>query len=493
MVFSSPQEAGNQQPTSKSPTPNFDSVRAILLSPEWERLQALEEENAALRQESQAQIRGMQTQIALLQDELESLRQEVAAESAALETRLLPKMSHLIAQTIRDARDEMAEILGPVIGEAIRVQIRDSRQTMVETLSPIILETVQRAISAFVRELQRNIDARLRHTFGAEGLRRVVLARLRGVSPSELTLRDAFPFEIQELFVIQHESGLLLAHQSMTGEYTTDSDLISGMLTAIRDFVSDSFGDGTSQESLWEVEFGDGERIIIQSGHYAYLAAVITGIEPAGFRSQLHKSIADLHIQHQLRIRDYVGDPQTLPDLSPYLQSVVAETAPRTAEAPKPMSRQQKLLIAVAGLSAIFFASMFCVYLQFTIALWPLAFGSPTPIPSPATGIDVPVSQPASTLLSSPPSLPPPLPMPTPPLLPATTANSQTNSPVWARSIPDPDAPPIGHLAAGTVVTLTRESGDWAEVTWDTRIGRQRAWIPLSKISLDTPVLKTEK
>ena len=44
----------------------------------------------------------------------------------------------------------------------------------------------------------------------------------------------------------QNESGLLLAQASGKEVDEQDSDLISGMLTAIRDFTQDSFGRGES-------------------------------------------------------------------------------------------------------------------------------------------------------------------------------------------------------------------------------------------------------
>jgi hypothetical protein len=499
MASPSPHGAENYPPISASVDPNFDSVRAILLAPEWARLRVVEEENARLRRESQAQIEAMRAQIVYLQDELHRLRQEVEAESAALETRLLPKMSQLIAQTIGNARDEMAEILGPVIGEAIRVQIRDSRQIMVGALSPIILETVQRALSAFARELQRNIDARLRQTFELGSVRRLIVARLRGVSPSELALRDAFPYAIQEFFLIQHESGLLLAHQSMSEENKTDSDLVSGMLTAIRDFVSDSFGNGNSQESLWEVEFGDGERIIIQSGQYAYLAVVIRGIEPEGFRSQLQQFIGELHVHHQQKLRDYKGDPETLPDLIPLLQKMLVQRssqtidALKTIDAPKAMSRQQKLVLAGASLASIFFVSIACLYLQFTIALWPLAFGAstPMPVPSPVSEISIPAptatSTPTLTPTLSPTLTPTSTPAPSPTRAPLTGIQ-EISSPTWARSLPSADASLGAPLWAGTTVTVVSQLDEWVEVTWETVVGQQRGWIPIAKITLSAPI-----
>jgi len=59
----------------------------------------------------------------------------------------------MIGGAIRDSHDEMAEALGPVMGEAIRVQIRNSRKDMIEALFPIIGETVQRAIGEFAKRV----------------------------------------------------------------------------------------------------------------------------------------------------------------------------------------------------------------------------------------------------------------------------------------------------------------------------------------------------
>lgn len=54
--------------------------------------------------------------------------------------------------------------------------------------------------------------------------------------------RTALPFKVEEVFVIHRESGLLLHHETRDPASMSDSDLISGMLTAIRDFAQDAFG-----------------------------------------------------------------------------------------------------------------------------------------------------------------------------------------------------------------------------------------------------------
>ncbi len=258
-----------------------------------------------------------------LQIQLSILNHKSQADAQGLVARVMPVMSEMIRRTVHDSRDDMAEAIGPIMGEAIRVQIRDSRQDMVEALYPVIGESVQRSVVEALRELQRNIDARLKTVLNPRNYRRAILARLRGVSAAQLTLRDALLFSVQNVFLIQRGSGLLIAH-SQVGADVANSDLVSGMLTAIRDFVHDSFGQGQAEKELDEIQYGN-QRIVIQSGQIVYLAVLIDGIEPEGFHARLHDFSAELRVRYERPLRDYSGDPATLPNLQPKLDRLVAD------------------------------------------------------------------------------------------------------------------------------------------------------------------------
>ncbi len=506
--------------------PQFDVLRAILLDEERQRIRQLEQETAALRQKDQQQTAALAAEVQALQTEIEALRQanqqqaEYAAvlrteltrlqeqlhtESHSLVPKIIQQMGFIIANTIRDKRDELAEALGPIMSDAIRVQIRDSRKEMVEALYPIILETVMKAVREFLREFQRNIDARLKSAFSFRGLVNRTSAQMRGVSASELTLRESFAFSLEELFLIQHESGLLLAHHRASQEDSGDSDLISGMLTAIRDFARDSFGDGDDSQELREVEFGD-ERIIIQSGQYLYAAAVIKGIESTGFHARLQELVSELHIQHTPQLRDYRGDPATLPSLAPQLQTFAqGAIAPEAAAPPEMTSGQRWLLVGGAGI-VLLLTAVACFYLQFTLALWPVAFG-PTPTATPTTlPTATATMEPTSTLAptATPTFTLTPTPTPTATSTPtststatATTTLEPTSTPspipspvtvrgVWLRDVPDLEAPIGAALPEGTAVTILTQTGDWVEVAWTDANGEvQQGWVGVRWLAIN--------
>lgn len=139
-------------------------------------------------------------------------------------------------------KDAFVAMITPVLGSAIRRSIRDAREEMIQALYPIIGQTVVRAVSEAIRDLARTLDAQMRTSFDLPAVGRRIQARVSGVSSAEMTLREALPFNVAEVFLIHRESGLLLWHLSRDPATAHDSDLISGMLTAIRDFVEESFG-----------------------------------------------------------------------------------------------------------------------------------------------------------------------------------------------------------------------------------------------------------
>ena len=144
---------------------------------------------------------------------------------------------------------------------------------------------------------------------------RAAMARLFGISVSQMTLRDALAFSIRDIFIIQHGSGLLIANSHPGNPDASDSDLISAMLTAIRDFVRNHSNAAVENEELDEVQYGD-QRIIIQSGRTVYLAVVITGVEPEGFRSELREFVSNLHVKHEKSLRNSTATQPPCPTSS---------------------------------------------------------------------------------------------------------------------------------------------------------------------------------
>ena len=496
------------------------SIRSILLTDVSKHIGELEREMESLYRQAQLENEDLRQQLSNLLTELEKiralareadnrardivpelelLRRKAQANSEGLIARITPVLGDMIGRSIRDLRDEMAEALGPIMGEAIRVQIRDSRKDMIEALYPVIGETVQRAISEFTKEFQRNIDARLRASFGPQGIIRTAMARLRGITPSQLAMRDSLPFTIKEIFLIQHKSGLLIAHTHPGSAEIEDSDLISAMLTAIRDFVHDAFGQGQEDKELDEVQYGD-EHIIIQSGRVTYLAVVTQGVEPEGFRARLHKFMSELEVKYERVLRQYNGDPSILPNLQPKIAHLIAETT-EGKTAPRPISRKTKLALAGGSIIGLLLIALACFYLRFTMALYPIAFPSPTPTntstPTPtSTATSTPTFTPTSTDTPTPTSTSTPTPTntstPTPTFTFTPTPTPYTaiaSGNVWVRKDPTfYNSPRWMVLFNNTPVKVLSAYGSWTEIEWQSENGIQHGWVPAQWIALLQPI-----
>jgi hypothetical protein len=340
-------------------------------------------------------------------------------------------------------KDALAATVAPIIGDAIRRKIRDARDEMIEALYPIIGQTVVRAVSEAIRDLARNVDAQMRTSFSPEMIWRRLRARVGGVSNAEMTLREALPFEVTEAFLIHRETGLLLQHHvSRTPDTASDSDLISGMLTAIRDFAQDTFGRG-EEGQLDEIQYGE-RRILIEAAQYAYLAVVVDGIEPPGFRAGMRERVIEINHTYEKTLRNYGGDAAPLAAVEDTLRAVVAAGEPRE------MSPAQKRVLAVAFGSAILCLAMVCVGGGWT---WRVVRRTPTPLPVAAAPTSTVTLTPSSTPTATWPPTPTPAPTSTPTSTPLPAPTS--TAPLTFTSTPIPTvtpAPVIGAMVGSTWV-----------------------------------------
>jgi len=194
----------------------------------------------------------------------------------------------------------------PVMMNVSLLGIRDSKDEMIDALYPIMGRLVTRAVGEAMRELVQRIDAQMRNAFSMAMITRRMKAKTLGVSEAELALREALPFSVDAVFLIHRETGILLRHASVTPAESNDPDLISGMLTAIRDFVQDAFGSGDEGE-LDEIQYG-GASVLIEAAHYSYVAVVTEGFAPQGFRVRIRELLYQIEALMGPTLRNFDGD-----------------------------------------------------------------------------------------------------------------------------------------------------------------------------------------
>lgn len=265
---------------------------------------------------------------ALRPDDLELLRSLVSAPERTRIARLEAELAELAERT--SDRDALVAAFAPILGDVIRRKIQDSREEMIEALYPIIGQIIGRAVAEAIRGLARTIDARMRISFTPQAIIRRLRAKVRGVPDSALLLRDALPFQVTEILLVERQSGLLLQYLARDPAVGADSDLVSGMLTAIRDFAQDTFG-RTAEGQLDEIQYGS-RRILIEAARHAYLAVVIDGIEPAGFHADVRERVIRFENEYADVLARYDGDAARFAAFRPVLAEIFKNSAPDAFE-----------------------------------------------------------------------------------------------------------------------------------------------------------------
>jgi OOP family OmpA-OmpF porin len=271
---------------------------------------------------------------------------------------MLPVVEEDIGLSVKRHPEKLAELLFPVIGPAIRKAVREALNSMIEAIN----QTVDHSISP--RAVQWRLEA------------------MRTGKPfAEVVFVHTMLYRVEQVFLIHRETGLLLQHASAPNAPVKDPDMVSGMLTAIQDFVRDSFnghedsgqagkGKGQAQtrhalaqnghEGLGSLEIGD-LTVWIERGPEASVAGVIRGHAPRDLRAVFQIAVEDIHREQQEQLEDFKGDTAVFVPAKPHLEGCLqfrsnpAEAAAASKRKVKPAHVLGGLLLAALAIGGFFY------------------------------------------------------------------------------------------------------------------------------------------
>ena len=111
--------------------------------------------------------------------------------------------------------------------------------------------------------------------------------------------------DIEDVFLV-YRDGVLISHLSRTLLREKDEDVLSGMLTAVQEFVREAFQYGEHRD-LHQMDFGD-YRILIERGRYVFLAVVYSGKESLALRKKVRSVIERVEGQFGAALESWDGD-----------------------------------------------------------------------------------------------------------------------------------------------------------------------------------------
>jgi outer membrane protein OmpA-like peptidoglycan-associated protein len=222
---------------------------------------------------------------------------------------IAPELAEAIKEQKKIDENAISKALASEMGKAIKEQIVLERDAMVDALYPVIGST----ISKYMADAIRAINEKIENTLSFEGISRKIRAKMQGVSEAELILKEAIPFKVRAVFLIHKSSGLLIAEAQPEEKEKLESDMVAGMLTAIRSFVNDCIARSGDVSEIDAIDYGN-SKIVLEVAGYCYLSVVTQGKTPQWYIRRMQQTLYNIVQIAGNEIETFAGDPDSIPE-----------------------------------------------------------------------------------------------------------------------------------------------------------------------------------
>ena len=124
---------------------------------------------------------------------------------------------------------------------ALKTSVHKNPKVLADAIFPVLGPAIRKAISTTLMAMIQSLNMILNQSFSWRGIK-WRLESLRSRRPfAEVILLHSLVYRVEQIFLIHRKTGLVLQHITADPSDSRDPDLVSGMLTAIQDFVKDTF------------------------------------------------------------------------------------------------------------------------------------------------------------------------------------------------------------------------------------------------------------
>jgi OOP family OmpA-OmpF porin len=248
----------------------------------------------------------------------------------------------------------LADALGHTVETVLKRSVQNEPQLWADAIFPIVLPAIRIAVANALRTMVQTLNQILERSFSVNSWRWRWEAWRTGRSFAEIVLLRTLVYRVEQVLLIDRNSGLLLLSVSAPDVTSQDSGLISAMLSAIQEFIHDSFEVDRSA-GIRELHLAD-FSLWIEQGPRAAIAAAVRGNAPAELRETLRAAIDLVHQECAGELRAFQGDSgpfehRCRPILEGCLQSrYQAQRQGRPWKAALSLAVAAAIVLALAGL-----------------------------------------------------------------------------------------------------------------------------------------------
>lgn len=203
----------------------------------------------------------------------------------------------------------LSRALAPAVEDALIASVRANPNTLADVLFPVMGPAIRKSLTQFLAAMLEGMNRTLEQSFSLQGLAWRWEAWRTGKSFAEVVLLHTLLYRTEQVFLIHRQTGLPLVHVTApeVREAVKDADMVSGMLTAIRDFVQDAFKSRDGAESVDAMRVGELE-VWVEQGPHALIAGVVRGVAPKDLRTVFQETLERIHAQFGRALDSFSGD-----------------------------------------------------------------------------------------------------------------------------------------------------------------------------------------
>ena len=125
---------------------------------------------------------------------------------------------------------------------------------------------------------------------------------------------------IEDVFLL-HRSGLLLKHYTRRMRPNVDSDVLSGMLVAVQEFIKDSFRG--EKGALNEIKFGD-VTIVVMEGQWTIVACLVRGKKLTDIQPQISAAMQEVETKYGDLLMNWDGTMDAVPEVDVIMRRLIS-------------------------------------------------------------------------------------------------------------------------------------------------------------------------
>ncbi len=222
--------------------------------------------------------------------------------------------------------EKLTEAMVPTVEEIVRLSIKRDINKFANALFPVIGPAIRKSISETMRQMLQSLNQVLEHGLSWQGLKWRIESIRTGIPFAQIVMLNSLEYRVEQVFLIHRKTGILLNHVKQEDSINHNADMVSSMLTAIGDFVGDSF-DVDNRQELDSIQVGD-FSILIEQGPGAILAVASRGNAPSSLRNIMLQTMEEIQTRLATELENFKGDTQPFDSCSEQLLPCMLQSQP---------------------------------------------------------------------------------------------------------------------------------------------------------------------